>query len=761
MWKFLGCWGKAKNSDDGAAEPVPKTHSFSLDQPQDNPDDPEQDSLGRKDFCRAIAHPLATWDEAVTFVAGLCGDWGSGKTTIRNFIEHYLKKAAKPPHVLRFNPWEWSGQDRLFEAFLWALYGVFNKTDIAKKTTGLATKWKAFASFLKVGESGARVLPRWLGVLGVILPIIGVKLTGNNEGWWPAVLFGMGAAAFIFALISGVLDGLVSWLESLASVQAKTLDQLRAAVAKELGGLDRPIIVFIDDIDRLTKSEIALLFQLVKANVQLPRVVFVLMYQKSIVTTALGEIVADDGDKYLRKIVQVEFEVPQPSDLQIQSFLIKGIKQVLDERVRHTWTDFRWDKIFQNGLWPYFENLRDIKRFLGNFEFYAKIHIQDGVLVVDPIDLIAIETLRLFDHDAYVTIKNEFHWKTKSRYERPSEKEPTYEQRLAEVASRNNRPLIKQKALVRILGELFPKTAVHGNFEQTDLIGGRINSRSHFEKFFRASIDPSEVTAVDWHAFLAILDDRPALVSFLTDLASKGKISDFIDFLAAGKDQIPTSSMLPVVTALLDVGELFPPVVQGTLQSAGLTTYQLIKARLSREAEDLRSNLLLSAFKQTTGYSMPMRIMGFEDAGDRVDGPGHNHVALVDQLPEFRKVALELLRKAAVENRIRLDCLETVFVLYHWKTWASEVEIKEWSSRAIENPKEALLLTRNILSTVPRGGNPFQPRDLNNDIGPYLDLTKLTVQIAKIPEAELGDQDKVILKFLRAAIAEGTPKTEA
>jgi len=495
---------------------------------------------------------------------------------------------------------------------------------------------------------------------------------------------------------------------------------------------------------------------LVKSNVQLPKVVFVLMYQKSIVTTALGDIVADDGEKYLRKIVQVEFDVPQPSDLQMQSFLIDGINRVLDEKVKHQWTDFRWDKIFQTGLWPYFENLRDINRFLGNFEFYAKIHIQNGVLVVDPIDLIAIETLRLFDHEAYVAIKNEFHWKTKSRYERPSEKEPTYEQRLVEVAARNNRSPLKQKALVRILGEMFPKAAVHGNFQQADLIGGRIASRSHFEKFFRASIGSSEVTAVDWHAFLVLLDDRPALVSFFTDLASMGKISDFIDFISAGKDQIPTSSMLPVVTALLDVGELFPPVVQGTLQSTGLTAYQLIKSRLAREAEDFRSNLLLSAFKQTTGYSMPMRIMGFEDAGDRTEGVGQDHLILADQLPEFRQIALGLVRKAATESRIRLDCLETVFLLHHWKTWANEAEIKEWSSKAIENPKAALVLTRNILSTVPRGGNPFKPTDLNQDVGPFLDLAKLTGQISMIPEVELGDQDKVLLKYLRAATAEPT-----
>jgi hypothetical protein len=63
---------------------------------------------------------------------------------------------------------------------------------------------------------------------------------------------------------------------------------------------------------------------------------------------------------------------------------------------------------FLDTLWPYFNNLRDIKRFLGVFEFYFSMHLNQGTLEVNPIDLIVVEALRMFDHDAFLAVSRAF-----------------------------------------------------------------------------------------------------------------------------------------------------------------------------------------------------------------------------------------------------------------------------------------------------------------------------------------------------------------
>ncbi len=100
---------------------------FSADSPVVNPAD---DGLNRDRFSREIAHSLAQWTGHESLVVSLCGEWGAGKTTLKHFIAHHLGEDAT---VVEFNPWQWSGQDKLLEGLLWQLGGIFGRKDIADK----------------------------------------------------------------------------------------------------------------------------------------------------------------------------------------------------------------------------------------------------------------------------------------------------------------------------------------------------------------------------------------------------------------------------------------------------------------------------------------------------------------------------------------------------------------------------------------------------------------------------------------------------
>ena len=99
----------------------PAIPQFSADQPLSNPAD---DKLNRDRFSTEIARSIANWSGRDSLVVSLTGEWGSGKSTIKNFVSYHLKNKA---YVLEFNPWQWSGQDKLLEAFLWQLGELFGK----------------------------------------------------------------------------------------------------------------------------------------------------------------------------------------------------------------------------------------------------------------------------------------------------------------------------------------------------------------------------------------------------------------------------------------------------------------------------------------------------------------------------------------------------------------------------------------------------------------------------------------------------------
>ena len=68
----------------------------------------------------------------------------------------------------------------------------------------------------------------------------------------------------------------------------------------------------MDDLDRLTSSQLRMVFQLVKANLEFPNVVFLLLFQRDLVEDKLNDG-AQLGRDYLEKII--------PPSLMLESLL--------------------------------------------------------------------------------------------------------------------------------------------------------------------------------------------------------------------------------------------------------------------------------------------------------------------------------------------------------------------------------------------------------------------------------------------------------
>jgi predicted KAP-like P-loop ATPase len=85
------------------------------------------------------------------------------------------------------------------------------------------------------------------------------------------------------------------------------------------------IIVFIDDIDRLTNEEIREIFRLVRVNADFGKMIYVIAFDKHIVEKSFKK----QGKEYLEKIIQVNVNVPFPSKERFSQFLYKELERVI------------------------------------------------------------------------------------------------------------------------------------------------------------------------------------------------------------------------------------------------------------------------------------------------------------------------------------------------------------------------------------------------------------------------------------------------
>ena len=153
-----------------------------------------------------------------------------------------------------------------------------------------------------------------------------------------------------------------------------TLENLKSSLIADLRLLQKPLLVIIDDIDRLTQEETRVVFQLVKANADFPNIVYLLLFQRDIVERRLTDE-TQEGRDYLEKIVQVPFDIPRIEQVRLEKILFASLDHILeeDQKILKRFDQNRWGNLFYGGLRPFFKTLRNVYRYSSTFSFYVSL----------------------------------------------------------------------------------------------------------------------------------------------------------------------------------------------------------------------------------------------------------------------------------------------------------------------------------------------------------------------------------------------------
>ena len=269
----------------------------------------EEDKLNRNGFAEALASAIRSWRDKPSVVIGLFGDWGSGKSSIKNLVLESIKRDnERGLDIVEFSPWQVSTQELLSETFFKEIGKALRRTgppeDAAVKRR--VARWKKYSSFLSVATVVARAFKSF------------VQPTD------PTSLILSGAVTSLESMTTIAKAG-SEMVEAEGAVDTFTLSELKDQISEDLSSLDKPILVVLDDVDRLTKEEIRHTLQLVKANADFPNIIYLLLAQKESITSALKEFAPEDPAAYLEKIIQISFDVPVINRKQIQDLLLKGL----------------------------------------------------------------------------------------------------------------------------------------------------------------------------------------------------------------------------------------------------------------------------------------------------------------------------------------------------------------------------------------------------------------------------------------------------
>lgn len=744
-------------------------HRFSADRPIGSR---EEDLLERAPFADSLASAIKGWKGNESLVIALYGPWGSGKSSVKNMVLQSLRSAeADSPLIVEFNPWQWSGQDQLAEAFFREIGLVLGKPNVDKDAKKRAANWAEYAATWKAGSSIAGGFQKlMLFLLGI------VAATGLGSGLlepdmvkvvWTRI--GLVALALlvlerIYGFVGTVSEKIASVLEARSKANIRTLAEQKAELAALLRKLARPILVVIDDVDRLSADEIRLLFQLVKANADFPNLLYLLLFQRDIVERSLDSPSAITGREFLEKIVQVGFDIPRIERARLEKVLLAGLEELLAaEGVSRRFDQKRWGNLFIGGLRPYFQTLRDVYRYIASFSFHVSLFRNSGSFEVNPTDLIALEVLRVFESAVYQKLPD-------AKLELTSVRDLTHDSHDQNERTRKLMDSIvkagSQPDQVReAVKQLFPPVewvfngySTYGHsFAEEWFRDLRLCHPDVFDRYFHLTIPYGDISQAELDRILSLVGNRSGLVEEFHALKRRDLLGVALDRLEAYKEKFDLSHAVPFVTAMFDIGEELPEDRGGFFSvSPELHASRIIYWYLKQEGNtDKRGEILKEAMEASTGVYLPIMIISSESEMRKED-PNATNVTDAD-LEELRQVCVRKIKQTAAVTSGLATHPKMLNILSCWREWGAPDEPRRWAESLIESRQGVLAFLVACLHRLQSHGmRDYVSREhwqINlKTVAEFVSPETLQKKVAELSLDDLSEKEKKAVEAFQNAI---------
>ncbi|GFP03972.1 KAP family P-loop NTPase fold protein [Lactobacillus helveticus] len=301
-----------------------------------------------KQLVEAMQHPTSKH----SYVIGLTGIWGSGKSTILNLAKQKISKDTKSvdlSHTNKSNFDLW-----LFESKEEMIKGMYNYF-----LTGLGIQYRS-ALTNKLITSAAKLLA-------------GVSINGIET------LF-------------------------LDPNTYQDVFKLKEKLTNYVKSTNKHYVMYIENLDRADNEQVILILKLISSVFDIPNVTYVLLYDRERLDKVLKNTESSNVS-FAEKVINQEIQMPISIDLDICNTCLNNLRDSYGMKnssfqVKGESKDFQ--KV-QDNIISNIATIRDLKRIINSV--YTILANRDTLRLYLP-DVIAIQYIHFKNSELYKTIKN-------------------------------------------------------------------------------------------------------------------------------------------------------------------------------------------------------------------------------------------------------------------------------------------------------------------------------------------------------------------
>ena len=520
----------------------------------------KQDILGREKFIEDLQKEIENLPFDNSFVFGLYGSWGEGKTSVINLLVNKFRK-NEDFLIVNFDPWNFKDEKAILSAFYDQIENAFSEKYILSEFERTMIKYQNIIS-------------------------IGLSNTGINLSF---------------------------------PDRKDTLFKLKKEIEKFIEQTKKKILIFIDDIDRLQPYEVLLIFKIVRLSANFKNTIFLLAFDQLIIQNYLKNDLKIDSE-FLEKIVQKSIPLPAIEQQEIGQFLDIHLEKLFDELAiskegrEKFYKDFHLIYLMQ--ISKFFKTLRRVKRYINGLRSTLPLVKNE----VNLYDFLILEIIRNFFPKIYDDIwRNPWSylpikWDIKHYFSSPfasgvneDKKYEIIQNHISNIVAGEKDEEIIKGLLKSLFFEVENSLDQH-QFGQkysveTYRVEKRITHPKCFKKYFMLKVPSSEISDEFIEATLALwysikdTEKENVISETIFDLQEKSMLSKFFNMLIVFVDKIPQEAIHEIIRVIYKNAGKFSKEGAGNFESSEYLNS--IKLLLSLVNNKIKKDKIHSILEET------------------------------------------------------------------------------------------------------------------------------------------------------------------
>jgi hypothetical protein len=276
-----------------------------------------------------------------SFAIGITSEWGAGKTTFLQLLEEKLKEEGLTD-IVSYNPWMCSSPEQVTRDFFATL-----RNKLSDKYPSLSNPIRKYAKHLS-----------------------------------SISLFSQSAISINF--------------DNFASDESLT--EMRSRLSEKFAKFEKPVIVIIDDLDRLNSDEVFEVLRLIRNTASISNIIYLVAYDKDYITKILERKDISSPSAYLEKIFQLEIQLPVLTYNQVWDAFKTDLKKQLPEKSDISFIS-RDRVLIEKVLNTYRRAKRFARLFSLSYDYFSRTEsirkLEDNEILL--IDLLHMDDKRVYD----------------------------------------------------------------------------------------------------------------------------------------------------------------------------------------------------------------------------------------------------------------------------------------------------------------------------------------------------------------------------